>query len=177
MWLMKRIQRHVINLFSAQLTSLWYRATNWLAGLNLNISVNTREYFTLADFRATLHTNITAATMKIHIFRDATRYSLAERYQGFGGTCSAACHGTLTPLQPHTAHSNPVRGSNSRLFQSWKWRQKVPLNLCPHIPQDSGSLCTDHLSWTLKLPEGAHIFELVVYIRPSGMITVNCHCN
>jgi hypothetical protein len=38
------------SVFSAQLTVLWYRPTNWLAGVSLNIPVNTREYFRLTYF-------------------------------------------------------------------------------------------------------------------------------
>jgi hypothetical protein len=32
-------------MFSAQLTTLWYRSTNCLAGLHLNIPLKTREWF------------------------------------------------------------------------------------------------------------------------------------
>jgi hypothetical protein len=39
----------------AQLTTLWYRSTNWLVALNLNVPVNVTECFTLADFWDTLH--------------------------------------------------------------------------------------------------------------------------
>jgi hypothetical protein len=35
--------------FSAELTTLWYRSANLLAALNLNILVNTREYFGLTN--------------------------------------------------------------------------------------------------------------------------------
>jgi hypothetical protein len=41
--------------FTAQLKTLRYRPTNLLAGLNLNIPVNTREYFRLTDFWVTLY--------------------------------------------------------------------------------------------------------------------------
>jgi hypothetical protein len=43
------------SVFSAQLTTLWYRSTNRLAGLNLNIPVNTKECFRLTDFWDTLY--------------------------------------------------------------------------------------------------------------------------
>jgi hypothetical protein len=65
-WLVKRTLKYVGNvsyyllnlqkllirssILSAQLTMLWYRCTNWLAGLYLNIPVNTRECFRLTDF-------------------------------------------------------------------------------------------------------------------------------
>jgi hypothetical protein len=39
-----------------QCTSLWYQSTNWMADLNLNIPVNTKEFFRLAEFRVTIHT-------------------------------------------------------------------------------------------------------------------------
>jgi hypothetical protein len=38
------------SVFSAQLTKLRYHFTNWLAGLNLNITVNMRGRFKLTDF-------------------------------------------------------------------------------------------------------------------------------
>jgi hypothetical protein len=31
---------------------LWYNSTNWLAGLNVNIPTNKREFFRLAKFGA-----------------------------------------------------------------------------------------------------------------------------
>jgi hypothetical protein len=37
-------------MFGAQLRMLWYSSTNWLAGLNVNIPVNMKEYFRLNDF-------------------------------------------------------------------------------------------------------------------------------
>jgi hypothetical protein len=43
--------------FNAKLTTLWYRCTNWLVGLNLNIPVNARECFRLTDVWATLHSS------------------------------------------------------------------------------------------------------------------------
>jgi hypothetical protein len=43
------------SIFNAQLTTLRYRSTDWLAGLNLNIPVNMRECFKLPDFWPTLY--------------------------------------------------------------------------------------------------------------------------
>jgi hypothetical protein len=43
-------------MFNAQLITPWYRSTNWLIGLNLNISIDTRECFRLIDYWATLYT-------------------------------------------------------------------------------------------------------------------------
>jgi hypothetical protein len=43
------------SMFSAQLTTLWCRSTNSLAGLNLNIAGEVREYFRLTDFWVTLY--------------------------------------------------------------------------------------------------------------------------
>jgi hypothetical protein len=42
-------------MFNAQITALWYRCTNWEAGLNPSIPVNMREYFRLTDFWTTLY--------------------------------------------------------------------------------------------------------------------------
>jgi hypothetical protein len=42
-------------LFNAQITVLWNRSKNWLAGLNLNIADNTTEYIKLTDFWGTLY--------------------------------------------------------------------------------------------------------------------------
>jgi hypothetical protein len=39
-------------MFTAQ---LWHRSTNWLVGLNLKSSINTRKYFRLNDFWGTLY--------------------------------------------------------------------------------------------------------------------------
>jgi hypothetical protein len=46
---------------NAQLSTLWYRSTNWLADLNLNIPANTRDCFMLIDFLATLYFGISKA--------------------------------------------------------------------------------------------------------------------
>jgi ABC-type arginine/histidine transport system permease subunit len=43
------------SVFKAQLTTLWYPSTNWLAGINLNIPFNAKEYFRLAYFRVTIY--------------------------------------------------------------------------------------------------------------------------
>jgi hypothetical protein len=43
------------SVFSSQLTTLWCLSTNWLAGLYGNFAANTREYFRLTDFWATLY--------------------------------------------------------------------------------------------------------------------------
>jgi hypothetical protein len=40
---------------NAHLTTLWHRPTTWLAGLNVNILVNTKECFRLTDFWARNH--------------------------------------------------------------------------------------------------------------------------
>jgi hypothetical protein len=40
-------------MFSAQFTTLWYLSKNWLAVLNPNILVNTRECVRLTDFWTT----------------------------------------------------------------------------------------------------------------------------
>jgi hypothetical protein len=40
----------MFSMFNRQLTMLWCRSANWLAGLNLNIPVITRECFTLTGF-------------------------------------------------------------------------------------------------------------------------------
>jgi hypothetical protein len=37
------------SMFIAQLTTLWNLSINWLAGLDKNIVVNTREYIRLTD--------------------------------------------------------------------------------------------------------------------------------
>jgi hypothetical protein len=47
-WIYKNSSKK-ISMFSAQLTNLWHRSTNWLAGLNLNIPVNTWKCFRLLD--------------------------------------------------------------------------------------------------------------------------------
>jgi hypothetical protein len=47
------------SMFNAQLTALWYRSTYWLAGLNLNVPVNSTVCFGLTDFWATLHNPFT----------------------------------------------------------------------------------------------------------------------
>jgi hypothetical protein len=44
------------SMFIAQLTTLWYRSANWLAGLR--ILVDTREYFRLTDFWVILYLKI-----------------------------------------------------------------------------------------------------------------------
>jgi hypothetical protein len=38
------------SMFSAQLTTPGYRSTNWLTGLNLNIAVNTSQFYRLTEF-------------------------------------------------------------------------------------------------------------------------------
>lgn len=43
-------------MFSAQLTAPWYRYTNRLARLNLNIPLQTRECVSLTDFCDSLYT-------------------------------------------------------------------------------------------------------------------------
>jgi hypothetical protein len=53
-WLYKSRSKWDPSMFNAQLTMLWYRSTNWLAGLYANIPVNTGEYFRLNDFWAAL---------------------------------------------------------------------------------------------------------------------------
>jgi hypothetical protein len=45
-------------MFSAQLTTLWDLSTNCFASWNMNIPVNTKEYFVLTEFWATLYTEI-----------------------------------------------------------------------------------------------------------------------
>jgi hypothetical protein len=43
------------SMFSAQLTKLRYCSASWLASLNRNISVNTREYFRITAFLAIVY--------------------------------------------------------------------------------------------------------------------------
>jgi hypothetical protein len=57
------------SMFNAQLTRMWYRSANWLEGINLNITVNTREYFRLTYFWASLcKTKISASILKKTLF-------------------------------------------------------------------------------------------------------------
>jgi hypothetical protein len=57
------------SMFSAQLRTLWNRSTNWSSGLNLNISINTREYFRLTNFWATLYI-VSTLTMQFKDLKD-----------------------------------------------------------------------------------------------------------
>jgi hypothetical protein len=54
-WIYKKLFGMRSSMFSAQLTTLWYRSTNRLADLNQNIPVETREWFRLTDLWAALH--------------------------------------------------------------------------------------------------------------------------
>jgi hypothetical protein len=47
--------RSEISTCNAQVITLWYRSTSWLAGLNLNIPGYTRECFWLIEFWASLY--------------------------------------------------------------------------------------------------------------------------
>jgi hypothetical protein len=53
-------------MFSAQLTTLWYRSVDSQAGLDLNIPANTRECLTLIDFLASLYFVSYAYLQEIH---------------------------------------------------------------------------------------------------------------
>jgi hypothetical protein len=57
------------SVFSAQLAALLYRSTNWLAGLNVNIPVNTKESFRLIDFLGTLYI-VSTLTMQFKDLKD-----------------------------------------------------------------------------------------------------------
>jgi hypothetical protein len=63
---------------NSQLTTLWYRSTNRLAGLNLNILVNTRECFKLTDFWAALYNEEAHAPLWL-VVRCAYRRAPAEK--------------------------------------------------------------------------------------------------
>jgi hypothetical protein len=51
-WIYKNCSTWDLKMLSAQLTMLWYRSTNWLAGFNLKIPFHTRERSKLVDFWA-----------------------------------------------------------------------------------------------------------------------------
>jgi hypothetical protein len=71
------------SMFSAQLPTLWYHSTNWLGSLNLNITVNTWEWFRLIDLRATLYTNILFYVLRSHfrIQQNTLKYSMKSALQ------------------------------------------------------------------------------------------------
>jgi hypothetical protein len=70
--------------FNAQLTALWCRSTNWLAGLNLNIPVNAKECWRLTDFWATMHTLTPVEDYHIYVIHSKSKQNILESFRSDG---------------------------------------------------------------------------------------------
>jgi hypothetical protein len=103
------------SMFSAQLTILWYRSTNWQAGSNLSIPVNMRECFRLIDLWVTLYIRekwiITYEKKYIYI----VSYSSIE----FCRSASVWDDLYICSLFNDAANSSCSAASNGRMIGEW----------------------------------------------------------
>jgi hypothetical protein len=105
------------SMLNAQLTTLLYRSTNWLARSNLNIIVNTRECFRSADFGVVYIFKKYAAAVQENIFL-LKYFDLYNLYVNSRSSCNIKIH--KSPKKNSNV-SNTGPGSCFRFARSPNW--------------------------------------------------------